>query len=228
MNADLLITTYSTCRLDFKKLEKLNWQVVVIDEAQNIKNADSEQSRRIRAFRAPMKIAMSGTPVENRLMEFWTIMDFCNRGFLPSANEFRDKFETPIQKNANQAVAEHFKKITAPFMLRRMKTDKSIISDLPDKIQQNEYAELTRTQAALYKRTLDEFMKQLELLAEGASLDINDDVLAAAAGNSLDVGEGSNGPNLFKRKGLILQMILALKQICNHPRTYLKAQFMHN
>lgn len=222
-DADLLITTYSTCRLDFKKLEKLNWQVVVIDEAQNIKNADSEQSRRIRAFRAPMKIAMSGTPVENRLMEFWTIMDFCNRGFLPSANEFRDKFETPIQKNANQAVAEHFKKITAPFMLRRMKTDKSIISDLPDKIQQNEYAELTRTQAALYKRTLDEFMKQLELLAEGASLDINDDVLAAAAGNSLDVGEGSNGPNLFKRKGLILQMILALKQICNHPRTYLKA-----
>ena len=223
-DADLLITTYSTCRLDFKKLEKLNWQVIVIDEAQNIKNADSEQSRKIRAFRAPMKIAMSGTPVENRLMEFWTIMDFCNRGFLPSAGEFRDKFETPIQKNANQAVAEHFKKITAPFMLRRMKTDKSIISDLPDKIQQNEYAELTRTQAALYKRTLDEFMKQLQLLEEGASLDINDDMLAAA---SSDMGaassEGAGAHSLFKRKGLILQMILALKQICNHPRTFLKA-----
>ncbi|MBR5412533.1 MAG: hypothetical protein IK114_05765 [Fibrobacter sp.] len=221
-NADLLLTTYSTCRLDFKKLEKLNWQVVVIDEAQNIKNADSEQSRRIRAFRAPMKIAMSGTPVENRLMEFWTIMDFCNRGFLPSANEFRDKYETPIQKNANQAVADRFKKITGPFMLRRMKTDKSIISDLPDKIQQNEYAALTRSQAALYKRTLDEFMKELQMLEEGASIDISEDVLAEVADSSGVAGAGDSR-SLFKRKGLILQMILALKQICNHPRTYLKA-----
>ena len=233
-NADLLITTYSTCRLDFKKLEKLNWQVVVIDEAQNIKNADSEQSRRIRAFRAPMKIAMSGTPVENRLMEFWTIMDFCNRGFLPSAAEFRDKYETPIQKNANQAVADRFKKITGPFMLRRMKTDKSIISDLPDKIQQNEYAVLTRSQAALYKRTLDEFMKELQMLEEGASIDVSEDMLAVAsdamggsvgaAGTAADSSSGTgDSRSLFKRKGLILQMILALKQICNHPRTYLKA-----
>ena len=218
-DADLLITTYSTCRLDFKKLEKLNWQVVVIDEAQNIKNADSEQSRKIRSFRAPMKIAMSGTPVENRLMEFWTIMDFCNRGFLPSANEFRDKYETPIQKNANQAVADRFKKITGPFMLRRMKTDKSIISDLPDKIQQNEYAALTRSQAALYKRTLDEFMKELQMLEEGATVDVNEDMLAAVS----ESGELGDSHSLFKRKGLILQMILALKQICNHPRTYLKA-----
>ena len=222
-NADLLITTYSTCRLDFKKLEKLNWQVVVIDEAQNIKNADSEQSRKIRAFRAPMKIAMSGTPVENRLMEFWTIMDFCNRGFLPSANEFRDKYETPIQKNANQAVADRFKKITGPFMLRRMKTDKSIISDLPDKIQQNEYAALTRSQAALYKRTLDEFMKELQMLEEGASIDINEEVLAEVANTSGASNAAGDSHSLFKRKGLILQMILALKQICNHPRTYLKA-----
>ena len=204
-DADLLITTYSTYRLDYKLLSERLWQVVVIDEAQNIKNADSEQSKLLRALRAPMKIAMSGTPVENRLMEFWTIMDFCNRGFLPSANEFRDKFETPIQKNANQAVAEHFKKITAPFMLRRMKTDKSIISDLPDKIQQDEYAELTPTQAALYKKTLDEFMAQLELLEEGSEAD----------------------SSLFKRKGLILQMILALKQICNHPRTFLKEGEAH-
>lgn len=222
-NADLLITTYSTCRLDFKKLEKLNWQVVVIDEAQNIKNADSEQSRKIRAFRAPMKIAMSGTPVENRLMEFWTIMDFCNRGFLPSAGEFRDKYETPIQKNANQAVADRFKKITGPFMLRRMKTDKSIISDLPDKIQQNEYAALTRSQAALYKRTLDEFMKELQMLEEGASIDINEEVLAEVANTSGASNAAGDSHSLFKRKGLILQMILALKQICNHPRTYLKA-----
>ena len=217
-DADLLITTYSTYRLDCQKLSERLWQVVVIDEAQNIKNADSEQSKLLRALNAPMKIAMSGTPVENRLMEFWTIMDFCNRGFLPSAQEFRDKFETPIQKNANQAVAEHFKKITAPFMLRRMKTDKSIISDLPDKIQQDEYAELTPTQAALYKKTLDEFMAQLQLLEEGPSIDNNDVVAAADTAPA-----GGDTHALFKRKGLILQMILALKQICNHPRTFLKA-----
>jgi len=223
---DILITTYSTYRMDNKKLKDLSWQVVVIDEAQNIKNADSEQSRLLRALQAPMKIAMSGTPVENRLLEFWTIMDFCNRGFLPGQAEFRDKYETPIQKFNNQAVAERFKNITAPFMLRRMKTDKSIISDLPDKIQQDEYAELTKSQAALYKSTLDHFMA--ELAAMGGESVVNMDDAAAAttaaaiAADALDGSPAAGGSSLFKRKGLILQMILALKQICNHPRTFLK------
>jgi len=202
-NADVLLTTYATFRKDFAELDKIEWQTIIIDEAQNIKNADSEQSKLLRRMRAPMKIAMSGTPVENRLMEFWTIMDFANHGFFPSASEFREKFETPIQKNGNQIVAETFRKITAPFMLRRLKTDKSIISDLPDKIIQDEYAELTRSQAALYKRTLDHFLAQLE--EEQALSDKANDAHA-----------------LFKRKGIILQMILALKQICNHPATFLK------
>ena len=202
-NADVLLTTYATFRKDFAELDKHEWQTIIIDEAQNIKNADSEQSKLLRRMRAPMKIAMSGTPVENRLMEFWTIMDFANRGFFPSASEFREKFETPIQKNGNQVVAETFRKITAPFMLRRLKTDKSIISDLPDKIIQDEYAELTRSQAALYKRTLDHFLAQLE--------------------EEQQLSEKANDAHaLFKRKGIILQMILALKQICNHPATFLK------
>ncbi len=202
-NADVLLTTYATFRKDFAELEKLEWQAVIIDEAQNIKNADSEQSKLLRRMRAPMKIAMSGTPVENRLMEFWTIMDFANHGFFPSASEFREKFETPIQKNGNQIVAETFRKITAPFMLRRLKTDKSIISDLPDKIIQDEYAELTKPQAALYKRTLDHFLAELE--------------------EEQQLSEKANDAHaLFKRKGIILQMILALKQICNHPATFLK------
>ena len=202
-NADILLTTYATFRKDFAELDKHEWQTIIIDEAQNIKNADSEQSKLLRRMRAPMKIAMSGTPVENRLMEFWTIMDFANRGFFPSASEFREKFETPIQKNGNQVVAETFRKITAPFMLRRLKTDKSIISDLPDKIIQDEYAELTRSQAALYKRTLDHFLAQLE--------------------EEQQLSEKANDAHaLFKRKGIILQMILALKQICNHPATFLK------
>lgn len=204
-NSHVLLTTYATFRKDFDILSERQWQVVVIDEAQNIKNADSEQSKLLRKLQAPMKIAMSGTPVENRLMEFWTIMDFANRGFFPNAAEFREKFETPIQKNGNKVVAENFKKITAPFMLRRLKTDKSIISDLPDKIIQDEYAELTRSQAALYKKTLDHFMEQLEM--EQALSEKSNDAHA-----------------LFKRKGIILQMILALKQICNHPKTFLKGE----
>ena len=202
-NADVLLTTYATFRKDFSELDKHEWQTIIIDEAQNIKNADSEQSKLLRRMRAPMKIAMSGTPVENRLMEFWTIMDFANHGFFPSASEFREKFETPIQKNGNQVVAETFRKITAPFMLRRLKTDKSIISDLPDKIIQDEYAELTRSQAALYQKTLEHFMQELEM--EQALSEKANDAHA-----------------LFKRKGIILQMILALKQICNHPATFLK------
>ena len=202
-NADVLLTTYATFRKDFEELNERPWQAIVIDEAQNIKNADSEQSRLLRRMRAPMKIAMSGTPVENRLMEFWTIMDFANRGFFPSAAEFREKFETPIQKMGNERVAETFRKITAPFMLRRLKTDKSIISDLPDKIIQDEYAELTKPQAALYQKTLEHFMQELEM--EQAMSEKANDAHA-----------------LFKRKGIILQMILALKQICNHPATFLK------
>lgn len=202
-NADILLTTYATFRKDFAELNEREWQAIIIDEAQNIKNADSEQSRLLRNMKAPMKIAMSGTPVENRLMEFWTIMDFANRGFFPSAAEFREKYETPIQKNGNEKVAETFRKITAPFMLRRLKTDKNIISDLPDKIIQDEYAELTRAQAALYQKTLEHFMQQLEM----------EQALSEKANDS---------HALFKRKGIILQMILALKQICNHPATFLK------
>ena len=202
-SADVLLTTYATFRKDFAELDKHEWQTIIIDEAQNIKNADSEQSKLLRRMRAPMKIAMSGTPVENRLMEFWTIMDFANHGFFPSASEFREKFETPIQKNGNQIVAETFRKITAPFMLRRLKTDKSIISDLPEKIIQDEYAELTRSQAAIYKRTLDHFLAQLEEEQQMSEL-------------------ANDAHALFKRKGIILQMILALKQICNHPATFLK------
>ena len=202
-DGDLLLTTYATFRKDYKKLKELTWQAIVIDEAQNIKNADSEQSKLLRSMEAPIKIAMSGTPVENRLMEFWTIMDFANRGLFPSAAEFRDKFEVPIQKNNDIHQTELFKTITAPFMLRRLKTDKSVISDLPDKIIQDEYAELTRSQAALYQKTLQKFLEQLE----------EEQMLSEVAKDS---------KALFKRKGIILQMILALKQICNHPATFLK------
>ena len=196
--ADILLTTYGVVRSDFAELKKRKWQLVVIDEAQNIKNSDTAQCKAVHSIPADIHIAMSGTPVENRLSEFWSIIDFTNKGYLGSLKEFSQKYASPIQKDGDLNVVERFRKITAPFMLRRLKTDKSIISDLPDKIECDEFAPLTASQAALYQKTLNRCMALIEGL------------------------EGEDSQTLFKRQGLILQMILALKQICNHPTQYLK------
>ena len=185
-------------RSDADILKKQKWQVLVIDEAQNIKNSDAAQSKAIRSIPANCHIAMSGTPVENRLSEFWSIIDFTNKGYLGSAKDFSDSYAKPIQKYGDSHVAERFRKVTAPFLMRRLKTDKSIISDLPDKIERNELASLTPEQAALYQETVNKCMAVIEGM------------------------EGEDRQTLFKRQGLILQMMLALKQICNHPTQYLK------
>lgn len=197
-NADIILSTYGVVRSDADKLKKLKWQVLVIDEAQNIKNSDTAQSKAIHSIPADCHIAMSGTPVENRLSEFWSIIDFTNNGYLGSAKDFSDSYAKPIQKYGDSHVAERFRKVTAPFMMRRLKTDKSIISDLPDKIERNELASLTPDQAALYQETVNKCMAVIESI------------------------EGEDNQTLFKRQGLILQMMLALKQICNHPTQYLK------
>ena len=197
-NADILLTTYGVLRSDVTKLKKLSWLAVIIDEAQNIKNAGTAQSKAVRSIPAKLHIAMSGTPVENRLSEFWSIMDFANRGYLGSAAGFKTEFANPIQRVGDQKVAESFRRITAPFLLRRLKSDKSIISDLPDKIEQNELALLTERQAALYQEALGQAMQAIEGI------------------------EATDHQSLFVRQGLVLQMILALKQICNHPALFLK------
>ena len=195
---DILLTTYGVLRSDVAKLKKISWPMVVIDEAQNIKNAGTAQSKAVRGIPAKVHIAMSGTPVENRLSEFWSIMDFTNKGYLGSEKAFKTEFANPIQREGDQKVAEGFRRITAPFLLRRLKSDKSIISDLPDKIEQNELALLTERQAALYQETLEQAMNAIE-----------------------DI-EATDHKSLFVRQGLVLQMILALKQICNHPALFLK------
>ena len=195
---DILLTTYGVLRSDITKLKKISWLVAVIDEAQNIKNAATAQSKAVRSVPAKLHIAMSGTPVENRLSEFWSIMDFANKGYLGSATSFKTEFANPIQREGDQQVAESFRRITAPFLLRRLKSDKSIISDLPDKIEQNELALLTERQAALYQETLGQAMEAIEGI------------------------EATDHQSLFVRQGLVLQMILALKQICNHPALFLK------
>ncbi|MDR2999678.1 MAG: DEAD/DEAH box helicase [Fibromonadaceae bacterium] len=195
--SDIMLTTYGVLRSDFELMKKHKWQVLIIDEAQNIKNYEIAQTKAIKSIPANVRIAMSGTPVENRLTEFWSIMDYTNKGYLGSVKTFKDDFATPIQLFNDEQVAKKFRKITSPFMMRRMKTDKSIISDLPDKIEQNQFALLTKQQAALYEKTMAAAMEQIESC-------------------------GDNQESLFKRQGLILQMILALKQICNHPTQFLK------
>ena len=195
---DILITSYGMARREADLFKKMKWHTLVIDEAQNIKNQETQQTKAIKSIKAGNFIALSGTPVENRLSELWSIMDFCNRGFLGSPKEFQDTWAQPIEQLNDRKTADKLKKVTAPFMMRRLKTDKTIISDLPDKIEIDSYASLTKVQAGLYEKTLDEAMAAIE----GVS--------------------GTDQKALFVRQGLVLQMILALKQICNHPTQFLK------
>ena len=190
---DVLLTTYGMVRTDLPKLKKQTWRIVIIDEAQNIKNSAAAQTRAVKSIPAPAFVALTGTPVENRLAEYWSIMDFANRGFLGNLTRFTREFAVPIQQHHDQQVVQRFKRVTSPFLLRRLKSDKSIISDLPDKIEQNQYCELTKKQAALYESVVREALRVID-------------------------GES----DAFKRQGLVLQMIMALKQICNHPVQYLK------
>ncbi|MDO4949671.1 MAG: SNF2-related protein [Bacteroidales bacterium] len=196
--ADIILSTYGVVRSDVTKIKKQSWQVLVIDEAQNIKNNDTAQSKALASIPANTYIAMSGTPVENRLSEFWSIINFTNKGYLGTLKDFTEHYARPIQREGDMRVAERFRKVTAPFMMRRLKTDKSIITDLPDKIERNEWAQLTAEQAALYQKTVDRCMAVIEGM------------------------EGKDSQTLFQRQGLILQMMLALKQICNHPTQFLK------
>ena len=135
--ADMIITTYGMIRSDLAKFKKIDWHAVVIDEAQNIKNASTDQTKAVKELKSVIRIAMSGTPVENRLSEYRSIMDFVNPGYLGTEKEFEAEFSNPIQINHDHEKAAIFRKITAPFILRRLKTDKSIISDLPDKFENN-------------------------------------------------------------------------------------------
>jgi superfamily II DNA or RNA helicase len=196
---DLLITSYGVVRSDVETLKNRHWKMVIIDEAQNIKNHQVQQTKAVKALKAEHYIAMSGTPVENRLSELWSIMDFSNKGLMGSLKEFEDDFSYPVEQMNDPKAAKRLKRITSPFLLRRMKTDKHIISDLPEKIEINTYASLTTEQSVLYQKTLN---KAIETIEEISSTD---------------------SESMFKRQGLVLQMILALKQICNHPVQFLKS-----
>lgn len=198
-NEDILLTSYHTVRNDKALLCQVEWEVVVIDEAQAIKNPKAALSKAIMSIRSNTRIAMSGTPVENRLTELWSIMQFVNPGLLGSLSGFTKSYVTPIQKNGDVGLADRLKRMSSPFLLRRLKTDRTIIQDLPDKVERNVYVSLVPEQAALYQSTLNRAMQTI--------------------GDMPDAGDKRL---MFERQRLVLRMLLSLKQICNHPAQFLK------
>ncbi len=193
-DADVLLTTYGVVRSETAAFQKKDWVVAVIDEAQNIKNLETAQTKAVKKLKAPVRIAMTGTPVENRLSEYFSLFEFANHGYLGSLKEFTDEYAKPIELERNHAALDRFRRATAPFLLRRVKTDKSIISDLPDKIETDQFCTLTPEQAALYQNVVDESLRAIEKEKDGD----------------------------IKRQGLVLKMLTALKQVCNHPAHFLK------
>jgi SNF2 family DNA or RNA helicase len=189
---DVVLTSFALARLDEKLLQGLKWHRVVVDEAQNIKNPHAAQTRAILKLVTPRRVALTGTPVENRLRDLWSIFNFLNPGYLGKEAQFRKEFEMPIYKSNDLTKSTTLKKLVEPFILRRVKTDKRIIDDLPDKIEQKMYCTLTPEQASLYEAVVKDVEEQLNE-AEG-----------------------------IQRKGLILSTILKLKQICNHPMQFLQ------
>ncbi len=188
---DIVITTYALALRDKEHLAPVEWEYVVLDEAQNIKNESAKQTRAIRSLNARHRIALTGTPVENRLSELWSIMDFLNPNYLGSGTDFRKKFGIPIEKYHDASRAESLKRLIQPFVLRRLKTDKAIIQDLPDKMEMKVFCNLTQEQASLYEAVVKEMIEKIEQAEEG-----------------------------IERKGLILSTLLRLKQVCNHPAQF--------
>ncbi len=188
----VVLTSYGLTRSDAKTLARPRWAAVVLDEAQNIKNPATAQTKAVKRLKGDVRVALSGTPVENRLREYWSVFDFINPGYLRSQKRFAETLATPIERERDQAALTTFRRITAPFVLRRLKTDERIIADLPEKIEANRYCALTARQASLYQNTVDATLAELEGSAEG-----------------------------IERRGRIFKLINALKQICNSPEQFL-------
>ena len=184
---DLIITTYHVAARDIETMKTVQWAAVVLDEAQAVKNPETRSARALRSLPAEQHIALTGTPVENRLSELWSIMSMVTPGLLGSLTQFRQRFATPIERNHDLAAAAALRQLTSPFLLRRTKADKSLVPDLPDKVEQLAWASLTREQASMYQGVVD------QLLADA---------------------EQATG---MRRRGLVLAALTRLKQICNHP-----------
>jgi SNF2 family DNA or RNA helicase len=188
---DMVLTSYVLVRQDAETMQSVDWLGVILDEAQNIKNPTAKQTQAARKLNADFRLALTGTPVENRLSELWSIMHFLNPGYLGARQDFRSRYAIPIERYGDQEATQHLKQLVGPFILRRVKTDPRVIQDLPDKIEMKVYCNLTEEQATLYEAVVQDVMKQVE---------------------------DSQG---IQRRGLVLSMLMQLKQICNHPAQYL-------
>lgn len=190
--ADLVVTSYALLNIDKELLTATPWDTVLLDEAQNIKNPHARQSIAARGLNSRYRIAMTGTPVENRLSELWSIFEFLNPGYLGSLDTFRSTLANPIERAHSKGHADRLRKLVQPFMLRRVKTDPGIAPELPAKIETTETCRLTREQATLYETVVKEMMRKIE---------------------------DTDG---IERKGHVLATLTKLKQVCNHPAQFAK------
>ncbi|HKV39912.1 MAG TPA: DEAD/DEAH box helicase, partial [Blastocatellia bacterium] len=188
---DLVVSSYSLLHRDIKHLEEVEWGEVILDEAQNIKNPATQQAQAARRLKAIHRIALTGTPLENRLSELWSIFQFLNPGYLGSEESFRTQFERPIVRGQDQDAARRLKSLVGPFILRRVKTDPSVITDLPAKNEIKVFCNLTREQATLYEAVVRDSLK----------------IIGKTEG--------------IQRRGLVLATLMKLKQVCNHPAQFL-------
>lgn len=191
LQVDVVLTSYPLVRQDGELLQKVGWYGVILDEAQNIKNPSAQQTQALRKLRGDFRLALTGTPVENRLSELWSIMHFLNPGYLGTQKEFRREFSQPIERDNSKDAALRLRQLVSPFILRRVKSDPSVIQDLPEKVETRVYCSLTEEQATLYEAVVQDVIQQIE------------------------EKEG------MQRRGLVLSMLMQLKQICNHPSHYL-------
>jgi superfamily II DNA or RNA helicase len=186
-SSDLVVTTYATATRDVEELESLPWHRLVLDEAQAVKNSRATHAQAVRRFVAGHRVALTGTPVENRLSELWAVMDVLNPGLLGTADRFRARYAIPVERHGSTDAAEMLRRVTRPYLLRRVKTDPTIIDDLPEKIEITQHYRLTREQASLYRTVVDDMMEKIE---------------------------DSEG---IERRGNVLAAMTKLKQVCNHP-----------
>ena len=187
----IVVSSYGVLARDVRFMAEVPWRGIVLDEAQNIKNPATRQARAARSLGADYRVALTGTPVENHVGDLWSVMQFLNPGLLGTEGEFKRNYFIPIQAERDEGAAQRLQRATGPFILRRLKTDRSIITDLPDKMETKEFCPLTREQATLYEAVLREAEQALEE-AEGIG-----------------------------RQGTILGTLTKLKQVCNHPRQLL-------
>src|SRR5437762_12285444 len=185
---DLVVTSYgSLLRLPW--IAEASWQLVVLDEAQAIKNPDAKQTRAAKKLKAKSRFALTGTPIENRLGDLWSIFDFLNPGLLGSSKQF-SAFVKHLADRPHNSYGP-LRDLVRPYILRRLKTDKSVIADLPDKVEVKAFCPLSRKQAALYQRAVEELAERLRAV------------------------DG------IRRKGVVLSFLTRFKQICNHPSHWL-------